>query len=168
MILLRLGFDSRCALMPPPVDPVGQLIPPSPRGPTMRATEWAVNGLAGSSEYPSGLISVKPVWIATVLGSGPGALVGPKRIGSVGHDHGRPCSPARGISPTSSHRRRAHSSPSLRSLHQGVTRALARYFVLQLAESYLTRTPLSADSRAHRTARMASDVIESLTREGSR
>jgi hypothetical protein len=27
----------------------------------MRATEWAVNGLAGSSDHPSWLISVKPV-----------------------------------------------------------------------------------------------------------
>jgi hypothetical protein len=42
----------------------------------MRATEWVVNGLAGSSDHPSGLISVKPVRIATVLGSRPGALVG--------------------------------------------------------------------------------------------
>jgi len=67
MILLRLGFDSRCALMSPPADPVGQLIPPHHGGPTMRATEWAVNGLAGCSDHPPGLISVKPVWIATVL-----------------------------------------------------------------------------------------------------
>ena len=29
-------------------------------GLTMRATEWAVNGLAGSSDHPSGLASVKP------------------------------------------------------------------------------------------------------------
>ncbi len=36
----------------------------------------------------------------------------------------------------------------------------ARYFVLQLAESYLTRSPLSADSRAHRATRLAPDLIE--------
>jgi len=96
MILFRLAFDSRCALMSPPVDPVGQLIPPPHGGSTMRATEWAVNGLAGSSDHPSGLISVKPVCALRLCGrSGPGALVGLKRIGSVGHDHGRPCSPAR-------------------------------------------------------------------------
>src|SRR5713101_397776 len=39
MILLRLGFDSRCALMSPPVDPVGQLVPPPHGGPTMRAVK---------------------------------------------------------------------------------------------------------------------------------
>jgi hypothetical protein len=79
MILLRFGFDSRCALMSPPVDPVGQLVPPPHGGPTMRATEWAVNGPAGSSGHPSGLISVKPVCGLPQCGrSGPGALVGLK------------------------------------------------------------------------------------------
>jgi hypothetical protein len=36
----------------------------------------------------------------------------------------------------------------------------ARYFTLQLAERHLDRKPLSADSRAHRATRVASDVIE--------
>src|SRR5882672_10442467 len=42
-IFLRLGFDFRCGPMSPLVDPVGQLVPPPHGGPTMRATEWAVN-----------------------------------------------------------------------------------------------------------------------------
>jgi len=36
----------------------------------------------------------------------------------------------------------------------------ARYFTLQLAERDLDRKALSADSRAHRATRVASDVIE--------
>ena len=57
-MLLRLGFDPRYARMSPPVDPVGQLAPPPHGGPTMRATEWAVNGRAGSSPLPS----LGPCW----------------------------------------------------------------------------------------------------------
>jgi hypothetical protein len=42
----------------------------------MRATEGAVNGLAGSSDHPPGLISVKPVYGFPLCGrSDPGALV---------------------------------------------------------------------------------------------
>ena len=63
-MLLRLGFDSRCALTSPPVDPVGQLVPLPTGGPTMRATEWAVNRppqpVVGRRSSP--LPSLGPCW----------------------------------------------------------------------------------------------------------
>jgi hypothetical protein len=65
-MLLRLGFDPRYALMPPPVDPVGQLVPPH-GGPTMRATEWAVNGLAGFSDG----LRIATVWAVRSRRPGP-------------------------------------------------------------------------------------------------
>ena len=66
-MLLRLGCDSRCAPMSAAGGSRRSARSPSYGGLTMRATEWPVNGLAGSSAHPSGLISVKVVLrIATV------------------------------------------------------------------------------------------------------
>ena len=64
MILLRLGFDSRCALMSPPIDPVGQLIPL----PTGALLCVPLSGPSMALPHPSGLISVKPVWISHCVG----------------------------------------------------------------------------------------------------
>jgi hypothetical protein len=46
-------------------------------------------------------------------------------------------------------------------------RAHARYFTLQLAESYLTGAPLLPDPRAHRAACVASDVTSGQPRGAS-
>jgi hypothetical protein len=80
MILLRFGFD-------PDVHGCHQRSIPSvssfalPTGAYYACHRVGRQWLAGSSDHPSGLISVKPVWGLPQGGrSGPGALVGLHRV----------------------------------------------------------------------------------------